>query len=303
MLDQDEYVNDLSGCCTALAKLAFVACIAVAVLALAATCLADPNVEKSKAASAVALSLPLAGAPAPDNPAPAPSPESDACENCYGTGRSGDGITQCQVCGGTGKKSGAELVKRIEKLTSDLATQKLYTFKVLDLAERSVAIQERAPSSPAATGLSRVSEPLVTDFQPSPVASITRKVPAVPQTKWLNNATLARQEAARTGKPVFMFFTGKHCQPCEALKKIQFADPRSRELFAECVCCLNDTATWKPEDLAPWRVPPIPQAFVIRSDWSTFYVLELFDFGQLADTETFVARLEDAIKTQVIPSK
>ena len=43
----------------------------------------------------------------PPSPAPAPPPESDACENCNGTGRIGDGkiIMTCPECRGTGKKA------------------------------------------------------------------------------------------------------------------------------------------------------------------------------------------------------
>ena len=36
---------------------------------------------------------------------PAPAPASDACENCNGTGKVGDGkiMSTCRACGGTGK--------------------------------------------------------------------------------------------------------------------------------------------------------------------------------------------------------
>ena len=39
-------------------------------------------------------------------PSPSPAPASDACDNCNGTGKVGDGriVTTCQVCKGTGKK-------------------------------------------------------------------------------------------------------------------------------------------------------------------------------------------------------
>ena len=39
-------------------------------------------------------------------PSPSPAPVSDACENCNGTGKVGDGriMSTCQVCKGTGKK-------------------------------------------------------------------------------------------------------------------------------------------------------------------------------------------------------
>lgn len=37
------------------------------------------------------------------NPNPKPNP-SDKCDNCNGTGRSGDGLSECPVCDGTGRK-------------------------------------------------------------------------------------------------------------------------------------------------------------------------------------------------------
>ena len=39
-------------------------------------------------------------------PSPSPAPASDACENCNGTGKIGDGkiMNTCPVCKGTGKK-------------------------------------------------------------------------------------------------------------------------------------------------------------------------------------------------------
>lgn len=38
-------------------------------------------------------------------PSPSPAPASDACENCNGTGKVGDGkiVSTCRACGGTGK--------------------------------------------------------------------------------------------------------------------------------------------------------------------------------------------------------
>ena len=37
---------------------------------------------------------------------PSPAPQSDACENCHGTGKIGDGkiVMTCPECKGTGKK-------------------------------------------------------------------------------------------------------------------------------------------------------------------------------------------------------
>lgn len=59
--------------------------------------------SKAHAVSILVMSNDLLGEPqsAPDDK---PEPQGDECENCYGTGRSGDGISVCGVCNGTGKR-------------------------------------------------------------------------------------------------------------------------------------------------------------------------------------------------------
>lgn len=57
------------------------------------------------------VALTLAADPAlvaPDGNSPSPSPDDwkkpgAECRNCYGTGRSGDGLSQCKTCGGDGR--------------------------------------------------------------------------------------------------------------------------------------------------------------------------------------------------------
>jgi hypothetical protein len=43
---------------------------------------------------------------------PSPAPASDACENCNGTGKVGDGriVSTCRACGGTGKTPKSVLI-------------------------------------------------------------------------------------------------------------------------------------------------------------------------------------------------
>ena len=43
---------------------------------------------------------------------PSPAPASDACENCNGTGKVGDGkiMSTCRACGGTGKTPKSVLI-------------------------------------------------------------------------------------------------------------------------------------------------------------------------------------------------
>lgn len=76
-------------------------------------------ISKAHAASACVLAndLQQGGSVAPDDK---PEPQGDDCENCYGTGRSGDDLGTCIVCGGTGKRTdGGSLPKEPAKVKCD----------------------------------------------------------------------------------------------------------------------------------------------------------------------------------------
>jgi hypothetical protein len=63
---------------------------------------ADPTIAADLACEGARLAVLYRLKP----PSPSPAPASDACENCSGTGKVGDGriMNTCQVCKGTGKK-------------------------------------------------------------------------------------------------------------------------------------------------------------------------------------------------------
>lgn len=46
------------------------------------------------------------------------TPNNGDCDNCYGTGRSGDGHSVCQVCKGTGKTAVQELAESLYEIVS-----------------------------------------------------------------------------------------------------------------------------------------------------------------------------------------
>lgn len=97
----------------------------------------DPQVQLSYAAPPVAISLwgdgpvdaddstPPAPGPAPPSPSPSPTPTpapqpGDICKNCRGTGRSGDGISPCIVCGGDGKMSMPDYERKMDELQAEV---------------------------------------------------------------------------------------------------------------------------------------------------------------------------------------
>ena len=44
------------------------------------------------------------------------------------------------------------------------------------------------------------------------------------QVTWAKNYTVAQQQAAQSGKPILLFFTGKWCVPCRIMKRNVWAD-------------------------------------------------------------------------------
>ena len=80
--------------------------IILAVLAVTA-----PGVDRARLAADMAYAVvTVAAAPAP-SPSPSPTPATDACQECNGTGKLGDGrvFVTCPDCNGTGKKPAAAL--------------------------------------------------------------------------------------------------------------------------------------------------------------------------------------------------
>lgn len=78
--------------------------VILAVLAVTA-----PGVDRARLAADMAYAVvTVAAAPAP-SPSPSPTPATDACPECNGTGKLGDGrvFVTCPDCNGTGKKPAA----------------------------------------------------------------------------------------------------------------------------------------------------------------------------------------------------
>ena len=70
-----------------------------------------PGVDRARLAADMAYAVvTVAAAPAP-SPSPSPTPATDACQECNGTGKLGDGrvFVTCPDCNGTGKKPAAAL--------------------------------------------------------------------------------------------------------------------------------------------------------------------------------------------------
>ena len=84
--------------------------VILAVLAVAA-----PGVDRARLAADMAYAVvTVAAAPAPaPSPSPSPTPAADACPECNGTGKLGDGtvFVTCPDCNGTGKKTAAEPIE------------------------------------------------------------------------------------------------------------------------------------------------------------------------------------------------
>lgn len=66
---------------------------------------------------------------------------------------------------------------------------------------------------------------------------------------WANNYTSAQHEAARSGKPIILYFSGKWCVPCRIMKRKVWADPHVTALVnAQFIPTVIDVDN--PEDAA-----------------------------------------------------
>lgn len=76
----------------------------------------DPNALRADAAGAAVAVLSVVGGQRSEAPDDTDNPSDGECDNCYGTGRSGDGIGICQVCNGTGMTEQPRTVSPLTKV-------------------------------------------------------------------------------------------------------------------------------------------------------------------------------------------
>jgi thioredoxin 1 len=81
---------------------------------------------------------------------------------------------------------------------------------------------------------------------------------------WADNYTTAQQQAAQSGKPIILFFTGKWCVPCRIMKRDVWADEQVtasvNEAFIPVTIDVDDPDA--AEALRLYRFGPTPSTII-----------------------------------------
>ena len=81
---------------------------------------------------------------------------------------------------------------------------------------------------------------------------------------WARNYTSAQQQAAQSGKPTFLFFTGKWCVPCRIMKRNVWADEQvAASVNAGFVAVTIDVDDPDAATVSRYRVGSTPTTIII----------------------------------------
>lgn len=237
----------------------------VAALVLGCCLPAAGQSMRTNAAAALAIQAARADL-VPTPPTPDPSP-SGVCENCYGTGRSGDGLSVCAVCGGSGKRTFAPhavdvLAERLDRIETRVAALENKRQLGTELRRADPAIAQTPASQPAS------------------------------QLRWRTQIKPAIDEAAGAGRFVFLYWSGDFCAPCVEFERRVLSDTRvQQEIGAAAIPLKVKLSADQPELAQQWKVERVPQCqvFVPRTGHCIF-------LPQEQSPEAFLAALQDALR-------
>lgn len=211
---------------------------------------------RASAADAVANTIDQVSPPTP----PAPPAPGDTCYNCNGTGRSGDGLSICRVCGGDGKLINVgtphDVSYRLDALED--AIRRLGTRLLALEDDRWQESVTRKQCRCWETGKCTC-DPLLCDCEEC--------IKHRPQK--LKGLTEAQAQAQAQSRPVLLYFTANWCGPCHEYEanvlnsvEVQAALRTNRVLFSKV-----DIDGVESSALNKWGVRIVPTVILVTADW------------------------------------
>jgi thiol:disulfide interchange protein len=75
---------------------------------------------------------------------------------------------------------------------------------------------------------------------------------------WQRDLAAARVESARTGKPIFAYFTAEWCTPCQAMKRTTWSSKRVADTLARDYIAVRIDIEQQPNVAFDYRAETIP---------------------------------------------
>jgi hypothetical protein len=225
--------------------------------------LADLQQERARFAAAEAVAFTEPAAP---EPAPAPPVPGESCMNCNGTGRSGDGLSPCRVCGGDGKLMIMDAVRYTDNQTGSILAK-------LSSIESSLAKALTRSEFDQTCGPDCTCGPNCTCEYPGQCLDKKqdRKSYLDPPT----TITAARADSMRLRRPALLYITDETCAPCQVFQETRLEAAPVHQLITErFVLAIIDVDNVTADERRHWSIATVPKLIVVNAEWNRRALLD-----------------------------